>query len=142
METRVLFVSPHQEDALRLSKMLLSLPFRFDHVHTLEQARKKISKYRYRAVLTEAALPDGAWHDVLRLARRTSPQTEVIVTDPFADDREWAEVLNHGGYDMIVQPFYESEVRRILSNVCARLAPQADVYRKQPAAQAGARQAG
>ncbi|MFB3825850.1 MAG: response regulator [Bryobacteraceae bacterium] len=142
METLVLFVSPRAEDALRLSQMLLSLPFRFDHVLTLEQARKKLSKHLYSAVLTEAALPDGTWLDVLRLARRKSPRTEVIVTDPFADAREWAEVLNRGGYDMIAQPFHEAEVRRILSNVCTRLGPEADLYRKEPAAQASARWAG
>lgn len=142
METRVLFVSPRPEDALCLSNMLLSLPLRFDHVRTFEQARKKLLKHRYRAVLTEAALTDGTWLDVLGLARQTKPQTEVIVTDPFADAREWAEVLTQGGYDMIAQPFYEVEVRRILSNVCTRLGPEAGLYNKQPAAQASARWTG
>ena len=72
-------------------------------------------------VLTATDLPDGAWVDVLELARQCSPGTEVIVTDPWADARFWADALNRGAYDLLAQPFYEAEVRRILGNACSRL---------------------
>ena len=49
-------------------------------------------------------------------------RTEVIVTDPQADARFWAEALNLGAYDLLAQPFYAPEVRRILYNACARSA--------------------
>ena len=32
----------------------------------------------------------------------------------------WAEALNLGAYDLLAQPFYEPEVRRILYNACSR----------------------
>ena len=44
----------------------------------------------------------------------------MIVTDPQADARLWAEVLNRGGYDLLTQPFYAPEVRRILGNAVSR----------------------
>ena len=44
----------------------------------------------------------------------------MIVTDPQADARFWAEALNLGAYDLLAQPFYEPEVRRILYNACTR----------------------
>ena len=47
-------------------------------------------------------------------------ETEVIVTDPQADACFWAEALNRGAYDLLAQPFYEPEVRRILYNACSR----------------------
>ena len=120
--SRILFVSPRNEDADRLSRMLQSLPLTLDHVHDLRHARSRLKHAPYKVVLTEAALPDGFWQDVLRAARQLSPETEVIVTDAFADARFWAEVLNMGAYDLLAQPFYESEVRRILSNACSRAA--------------------
>ena len=52
--------------------------------------------------------------------RNLAPGAEVIVTDPNADVRFWAEALNLGAYDMLAQPFCETEVRRILSNACSR----------------------
>jgi len=124
MRSRILFISGRHEDARRLSKMLLSLPLFLDHVETLLQARAKLRQEDYEVVLTEAALPDGNWLDALRLARDSPHEPEVIVTDPLADARFWAEALNLGAYDLLAQPFYEPEVRRILNNACSRASLQ------------------
>jgi DNA-binding NtrC family response regulator len=120
----VLFVTPHTEDANRISQMLRPLPLVVDHVVDLQHARVKYHRDRYRVILTEASLPDGNWRDLLSLSREQWPAADVIVTDPHADARFWAEALNLGAYDLLVQPFRESEVRRILSHVCARSEPQ------------------
>ncbi|MBS1854644.1 MAG: response regulator [Acidobacteria bacterium] len=90
------------------------------YVESLQQARAKLRQEEYDAILTEAALPDGRWLDVLHLVRENPQEVEVIVTDPHADARFWAEALNLGAYDLLAQPFYEPEVRRILYNACSR----------------------
>ena len=120
MRSRILFVSGHPDDARRLSRMLHSLPITVDHVETLQQAYAKLQQEDYSVILTEAALPDGNWPDMLHLARQCHRELEVIVTDPQANARFWAEALNLGAYDLLAQPFYEPEVRRILYNACAR----------------------
>ena len=124
MTSSLLFVSPYREDAQRLSQMLSPLPLVFDHVPDLKHARVKLRHSRYGVILTEAGLPDGSWLDILSLARGMAPGVEVIVTDPYADARFWAEALNLGAYDLLAQPFYESEVRRILYNACSRIVPK------------------
>ena len=120
MRSRILFVSGHPDDARHLSLMLHSLPITVVHVETLQQAHAKLQQNDYSVILTEAALPDGQWLDALHLARQCHPEPEVIVTDPQADARFWAEALNLGAYDLLAQPFYEPEVRRILYNACSR----------------------
>jgi DNA-binding NtrC family response regulator len=120
MRSRILFISGHPDDARRLSRMLQTLALWVDRVETLQQARAKLQQDDYCVILTEAALPDGIWQDALDLARQHPQDLEVIVTDLHADGRLWAEVLNQGGYDLLAQPFYEPEVRRILYNACAR----------------------
>ena len=120
MRSRILFVTGHEEDAPRLSQMLYSLPLILDSAATVQQARVKLQQIDYNVILTEAALPDGNWLDVLHLARKYPGELEVIVTDPHADARFWSEALNLGAYDLISQPFYEPEVRRILYNACSR----------------------
>jgi len=124
MRSRILFVSGRQDDARRLSQMLDALPLTMDHVDTLDQARAKLQQSAYSVVLTEAALPDGNWLDMLHEARLLPHDLEVIVTDPHADARFWAEALNMGAYDLLSQPFYAPEVRRILFNACSRMEPQ------------------
>ena len=120
MRRGVLFVSPSREDATVLSHMLRSVSTSLHHVDDLQHARAIMQGEPYQVVLTEANLPDGNWRDVLDLAQKTQPASEVIVTDASADARFWAEALNLGAYDLIAQPFYEPEVRRILYNACSR----------------------
>jgi DNA-binding NtrC family response regulator len=100
--------------------MLHSLPLAVEHAGSLQQARIMLQRKEYDVILTEAELPDGKWLDVLNLARDVPHRLEVIVTDPQADARFWAEALNLGAYDLLAQPFYEPEVRRILYNACSR----------------------
>ena len=121
MRSRILFVSGHPDDARRLAPMLEALPLVVEHVETLEQARNQLLLGDYEIILTEAVLPDGDWLDALHLARQQPGDVNVIVTDPHADARFWAEALNLGAYDLLAQPFYEPEVRRILYNACSRL---------------------
>jgi DNA-binding NtrC family response regulator len=118
MRSRILFISGREEDARRLSRMLQNLPLSVEHAENLQQARAKLQQQEYEVLLTEAALPDGNWLGALRLARDCPQDLKVIVTDPHADARFWSEVLNIGGYDLLAQPFYEPEVRRILYNAC------------------------
>ncbi len=120
MRSRILFLSGRQDDARRLTQMLQSLPLAIDHAESLQQARAQLRRNDYQVVLTEATLPDGNWLDALHLARECPRPLEVIVTDAQADARFWSEVLNLGAYDLLAQPFYEPEVRRILHNACSR----------------------
>jgi two-component system response regulator PilR (NtrC family) len=100
--------------------MLRSLPLAIEHADSLQQARAKLRESDYDVILTEASLPDANWLDVLHLTRESPREVEVIVTDAQADARFWAEALNLGAYDLLAQPFYEPEVRRILYNACSR----------------------
>ncbi|HKX00291.1 MAG TPA: response regulator [Bryobacteraceae bacterium] len=128
MRSRVLFVSPHHDDAILLSRMIGSLSVALDHVPDLAHARAALLEEHYQVVLTEASLPDGKWIDVLNMVRQQAlAGSEVIVTDSRADARFWAEALNLGAYDLIAQPFAASEVQRILANACTRLEPRAQV---------------
>ena len=118
MRSRILFLSGRPEDALHLSHMVRNLPVWIDHVASIRQARPELEQRRYDAVITAANLPDGNWIDVLHLTRESPHQTEIIVTDPHADARFWTQALNLGVYDLLTQPFYEPEVRRILTGAC------------------------
>ena len=120
MRSRILCISGHPDDARRLSEMLHSLPLVLDQVDSVRQARAQLQQQEYDAVLTEALLPDGKWLDVLHLVRESPREMAVIVTDAKADTRLWAEILNLGAFDLLAQPFYEPEVRRILYNACSR----------------------
>ncbi|HUI81426.1 MAG TPA: response regulator [Bryobacteraceae bacterium] len=122
MRSRILCISGHPDDARKLSEMLHALPLILDQAGSVREGRAQLQQQAYDAVLTDATLPDGNWLDVLHLVRESPRDMAVIVTDPHADMRLWAEVLNLGAHDLLTQPFDEPEVRRILSNACSRSA--------------------
>ena len=122
MKSRVLCISVHRDDARKLSQMLHALPVALEHARTLKQARARLVSTDYDVILTESAFQGGTWLDVLHLVRESPRDVRVIVTDPQADARFWAEALNLGAYDLLAQPFEEDEVRRIMQNACTRVA--------------------
>jgi DNA-binding NtrC family response regulator len=121
MKSQVLCICGHRDDARKISLMLQTLPVALEHARTLAQARARFRNTDYEVVLTESAFPGGTWLDVLHLVREAPRDVRVVVTDPQADARFWAEALNLGAFDLITQPFDEHEVRRIVQNACARV---------------------
>lgn len=119
MRSRILFLSGRPNEARNLSHMLRDLPLTLDFAGSVQEARGHLHQNEYQVVVTEAALPDGEWLDVLHLVRGCPHDPQVILASPHGDGRLWSEALNLGVYDLLAQPFREPEVRRILSNACA-----------------------
>jgi DNA-binding NtrC family response regulator len=113
----VLFVSPSDRDARSLSSMLADSSMELVHAVGLRTAAERLKSRLFPVVLTEAHLEDGTWLDVLHLARPA--KAELVVTDPWADARFWAEAINMGAYDLLVQPFQPIEVQRVLASAAS-----------------------
>src|ERR1700693_1850570 len=86
MRAGVLFVSPHSEDADRLSQILGPLPVELDHVADLEHARHKLRQEPYPVILTDADLPDGAG-PMSWIWRRVSPRRPESSSPPVSPTR-------------------------------------------------------
>jgi DNA-binding NtrC family response regulator len=113
MRSGVLLVSPYPQDAQLLAQMLDRVSLPLIHAPSLKEASGMLETGNFQVVLTEAILDDGTWLDVLQAAR--SSGTELVVTHPWADAKLWAEAINMGAYDLLAQPFHETEVQRVLA---------------------------
>ena len=118
MDSRILFVSPHVQDARSLAEMLNEISIPVVHALSLKDALSKLRASTFGVVLTEARLGDGSWLDLLEVTRPSG--AELIVTDAWADAQFWAMAINLGAYDMLAQPFQGSEVRRVLACASSR----------------------
>ena len=118
MDSAVLFISPYVQDARSIALMLDDASFAVVHAINLKDATAKLKAGRFRVVLSEANLEDGNWLDVLDITRPA--RAELVVTDAWADARFWAEAINRGAYDLLAQPFYRTEVRRVLTSASSR----------------------
>jgi DNA-binding response OmpR family regulator len=66
-------------------------------------------------VICEKDLPDCTWQEILEELAALKHPPPLIVTSRLADERLWAEVLNLGGYDVLMKPFDPVEVVRVVS---------------------------
>ncbi len=67
---------------------------------------------RASLVMCDEKLPDGNWRDVLTRLEALPGSPALIVASHLADERLWAEVLNRGAYDLLLEPFRAEEVVR------------------------------
>ena len=63
--------------------------------------------------ICDTEIADGNWQVLLANLQSRSHPPHLIVSSRLADERLWAEVLNLGGYDVLVQPFDCGEVLRV-----------------------------
>jgi DNA-binding NtrC family response regulator len=73
-----------------------------------------------QVVVTDAVLHDGNWQQVLEIVTRGRRKIEVVVCSRLGDPKLWLDVLEEGGYDVLVEPFEYEEVRRIVEAAAAR----------------------
>lgn len=111
----ILLVSPYAEDHLRIPRILADSTWRCCHCQNWQQAAEVLERSRIGVVLCERDLTDGSWRDVLACAQSQLRPPSVIVCSHLADEVLWAEVLNLGGYDVLIKPFDCEEVLRVVN---------------------------
>lgn len=111
---RLLAVTPHPEDHASLERMLGRKRFTIFRAPCFSEALRTLAHDKPQVVVCERDLPDGDWKDLFREMGRLRNPPPFIVTSSHADEALWAEVLNFGGYDVLVKPFDSEEVDRVM----------------------------
>jgi DNA-binding NtrC family response regulator len=73
-----------------------------------------------QVAVTDAVLHDGDWRQVLEIVAHGRRKIEVVVCSRLGDAKLWLDVLEEGGYDVLVEPFEHEEVWRIVEAAAAR----------------------
>lgn len=116
----VLIVSPFTQDHLFLTAVLDRMAVPVRTARTCNQAIQALRSQPATLVVYEEDLPDGNWRRILEETDQWMSPPLLIVISRFADEQLWAEVLNLGGYDVLVKPFDEEETERVLQAACRR----------------------
>jgi DNA-binding response OmpR family regulator len=111
----VLVVSSNEEDCRSLSGIFGHSNWRLLTTGTIAETLYFLKHHIIPVILCERDLPDGNWKDLLAALGGCDPSPHLVVAARLADERLWAEVLNLGGYDVLLKPFYPREVFRVLS---------------------------
>jgi DNA-binding response OmpR family regulator len=111
---RILTVGITGTDHHKLRVCLRDYECTFLRAHGSWEAVDLVRRHQPDVVLCEPALVGGTWKDLLSELQREPNPPKFIVCSLLADDRLWSEVLNLGGYDVLLKPFDPTEVSRIV----------------------------
>jgi len=109
-------VTVFQAVPVLLREILHGLKWRIHEAQGAREVAQFLSEHRAPVILCHCSFADGDWRDLVECISGLPSPPRLVVTSELADEFLWAEVLNLGGYDVIVQPFRESEVIRILTS--------------------------
>jgi DNA-binding NtrC family response regulator len=114
-ELCALLVYDRQEPLQALERILLDWGMPTRHVPNCAAARAALCEANAPAlVLTDTALPDGTWADVLQVARDARQSSSVIVVSRAVDIRLYLDVLDSGGYDFVAPPCTSADLAYIV----------------------------
>lgn len=110
----ILVVSPDPEDQTALRRILHHSNWSISHCASAADAIHHVPSSVPAVILCERDLPDGNWKTVLSACENSPDSPLLLVTSKTADENLWAEVLNLGGYDVLMKPFELGEVTRVI----------------------------
>jgi DNA-binding response OmpR family regulator len=111
----VLAVTPYEEDQLFLGHLFSHSNWRMYRAHSSCEALALLRQTTIPVVLCESEMPDSSWKSLLAALDQLPDRPLLVVTSRLADEHLGAEVLNLGGYDVLMKPFDPQEVVRVIS---------------------------
>ncbi len=109
--TTVLAVLSGVGDQALLRSILDRSDWNLRLVPTFREAQAALHEARPGIVISDCCLPEGrSWRDLLDEIATLPQPPPLIVASRLAENHLWAEVLNLGGYDLLVLPFEATEV--------------------------------
>jgi DNA-binding response OmpR family regulator len=109
-----LAISPFEADRRLLTNLLNRSGSRALGVSSRQEALPFLREGSVPVVICDSELPDGTWQELLNDLALLEHPPLMIVTSRLADDALWAEVLNLGGFDLLMRPFDAGEVIRVV----------------------------
>lgn len=114
-ELSVLLVYDQDEPVCGVERIIQSYQIRFQRARNCFEAREVLrGSAAPRLVVTDRALPDGDWTDILHAANAARVSTPVIVASRVPDIKLYLDVLDSGAHDFVVPPFSSSDLAYII----------------------------
>jgi DNA-binding NtrC family response regulator len=84
-------------------------------VEDCRHARQELARRNaLKLVISDVDFQDGDWREILAAAQQRPGGVSFLVTTPYPDHSLWSEALWRGAYDLLVEPYSASELRRIV----------------------------
>lgn len=110
-----------------LQKLATGLGHRVDTASRGDNALKKLERGPYDIVMTDVKLPGATGIDILREAKRTNDECQVVLMTAFATIDLAVEAMKHGASDFLQKPFAAELAEASLARVAERSEMRAEI---------------
>lgn len=109
----VLAVSPVPADRVRLREIFSQGRWKLHEASGFCEALAFLRDQSAPVLLCERDQASGNWEELLKATAKLPAPPKLIVFSRLADEALWANVLNLGGFDVLMTPFEPEEVLRV-----------------------------
>jgi DNA-binding NarL/FixJ family response regulator len=80
-------------------------------------AFQRASQGHFEIILCNRNQPGYPWREVMDRLAACSPRSCILLVSPVSNDALWRSVLQHGGYDVLLQPLRENSALHAIQAV-------------------------
>lgn len=102
----------HEQDQQDLERIVGPCSWNLIWTRTCAGAIEAVERNEAPIIISGRIFPDGEWRDIWNRLRTRGEPPVFILASRSADDALWAEMLNLGGYNLLLKPFHPEEVIR------------------------------
>ncbi len=107
----------------RIRRQLAPLGVTIDFIsRAAEVSHLALGQTSYQVALLPAALPDNGWWSLWGQIALLNPRPEILVYAHTATFQLWSDVLEVGGYDVIVEPLDDKELQSAVTRAARSFA--------------------
>ena len=120
----VLLVHDEPEAFRPIERMLKDQEIRIHHARNYSEARRLLQEVEpVDLVMTDVAVPDGTWRDVIHLAQMQTRKLPVVVMSRVVNMRLYLDTQDGGAADFIVPPVESRGLTYTLTTAMHRMSP-------------------
>lgn len=122
---RILAVSIFLDDRFVLERIGNLRGWQLCFSRSPKDAFRLASQSDFDLILCDRNQPGYPWREVMDCLAVSLPRSCIVLVSPTKDDNLWWNVLNHGGFDVLIRPLREEHVLRLIETAVRYLPPVA-----------------
>ena len=116
MQIRILIVDDELSMRDFLSILLEREGYKTDQADCAESAMDMLDSVVYDLVVSDVNMPGLSGLDLLKMIKKISPETAVLLVTAFSTSEQAVEAMKLGAYDYIAKPFKVEEIKVLVRN--------------------------
>ena len=112
----IVVAGPFDKELSMIRAAAQSAGFRIQEVRTYREVMIQLCREKVLVILCRRNLPDGSWEDVLSGSATHTARPRLIVVANEVDEQLCADVLNLGGFDVLMPMFRAADLCRAIES--------------------------